>query len=100
MLTGIGAVKVQVPQDAGSSGRKAVLSRRASAAAPQRRRSGLLAAGASKASANRNTSALKAALNQAVKARLVSLEKAREWHDLKRLKDAGIRRNLYLDRNQ
>jgi integrase len=60
----------------------------------------LLAAGASKANANRNTSALKAALNQAVKARLVSIEKAREWHDPKRLKDAGIRRDLYLDRNQ
>jgi hypothetical protein len=39
-------------------------------------------------------------LNLAVKARLVSIEKAREWHDLKRLKDAGKRRDLFLDRNQ
>jgi hypothetical protein len=36
-------------------------------------RSDLLATSASKASANRNTSALKSALNQAVKARLVSM---------------------------
>jgi integrase len=63
-------------------------------------RAGLLEAGASKAGANRNSSALKAALNHAVKARMVSTEKAREWRELKRLKDAGIRRDLYLDRNQ
>ena len=63
-------------------------------------RSSLLQSGASRASVNRNTAALKAALNLAVKARLVSIEKAREWHDLKRLKDAGIRRDLFLDRNQ
>jgi integrase len=47
-----------------------------------------------------NTAALKAALNLAVKTRLVSIEKAREWHDLKRLKDLGQRPDLYLDRNQ
>jgi integrase len=63
-------------------------------------RSGLLEAGASKASANRNTAALKAALNLAVKARLVSMEKAREWSEVKRLKDAGKRRDLFLDLHQ
>jgi integrase len=57
----------------------------------------LVAAGLSKASANRTLTALKAALNLAVKNRLVSAAAAQEWAEVAPLKGASRRRDLFLD---
>lgn len=54
----------------------------------------------SKASANRTLTALKAALNFAVSNRLVAASAAQEWAEVKPYKDAGKRRDLYLDLTQ
>jgi integrase len=54
----------------------------------------------SKASANRTLTALKAALNFAVASRLVSAAATQEWRDVKPYKDAGKRRDLFLDLTQ
>jgi integrase len=53
-----------------------------------------------KASANRTLTALKAALNLAVRERNVAGSQAQEWKDVKPYKDAGKRRDLYLDLKQ
>jgi integrase len=58
---------------------------------------GLLAAGLSKASANRTLSALKAALNLAVRNRAVSPAVSQEWAEVQPLKGAAKRRELFLD---
>jgi len=60
----------------------------------------LLTAGLSKASANRTLTALKAALNLAVKSRLVSAAAAQEWAEVAPLKGASRRRDLFLDLTQ
>jgi integrase len=57
----------------------------------------LVAAGLSKASANRTLTALKAALNLAVAHRTVSAAVAQEWTEVAPLKGAGRRRELFLD---
>jgi len=54
----------------------------------------------SKASANRTLIALKAALNFAADQRLVTPAARQEWRDVKPFKDAGKRRDLYLDLTQ
>jgi integrase len=54
----------------------------------------------SKPSANRTLTALKAALNLAVANRLVTASAVQEWRDVKPYKDAGKRRDLYLDLKQ
>jgi integrase len=58
---------------------------------------GLLAGGLSKASANRTLSALKAALNLAVRNRAVSPAVSQEWAEVQPLKGAAKRRELFLD---
>jgi integrase len=60
----------------------------------------LLTAGLSKASANRTLTALKAALNLAVRSRLVSAAAAQEWAEVAPLKGASRRRDLFLDLTQ
>src|SRR5215469_15743225 len=60
----------------------------------------LVAAGLSKASANRTLTALKAALNLAVKSRLVGAAAAQEWAEVAPLKGASRRRDLFLDVTQ
>src|SRR2546429_2768213 len=57
----------------------------------------LVAAGLSKASANRTLTALKAALNLAVAHRAVSAAVAQEWTEVVPLKGASARRELFLD---
>src|SRR6266513_2329210 len=57
----------------------------------------LVSAGLSKASANRTLTALKAALNLAVRHRVVSAIAAQEWADVEPLKGASRRRELFLD---
>ncbi len=52
------------------------------------------------ASRNRTLTALKAALNHAVKSRQVPAAKAIEWRDVEPHKNASRRRTLYLDRDQ
>jgi integrase len=54
----------------------------------------------SKASANRTLTTLKAALNFAVANRLVTASAAQEWAEVKAFKNAGKRRDLYLDLKQ
>ena len=54
----------------------------------------------SKASANRTLTALKAALNLAVANRLVTASAVQEWRDVKPYKNAGKRRDLFLDLTQ
>jgi integrase len=54
----------------------------------------------SKPSANRTLTALKAALNFAVSNRLVSAGVAPEWAEVKPYRDAGKRRELFLDLKQ
>jgi integrase len=54
----------------------------------------------SKASANRTLTALKAALNFAVANRLVTATAVQEWRDVKPYKNAGKRRDLFLDLTQ
>jgi integrase len=54
----------------------------------------------SKASANRTLTALKAALNLAVRNRLVPAARAIEWRDVKPYPNAGKRRTLFLDLEQ
>jgi integrase len=63
---------------------------------------GMVAAGLSKASANRTLTALKAALNLAVQDRRVSAERRIEWASVKPYGRSAIggRRDLYLDRDQ
>jgi integrase len=56
--------------------------------------------GLSPASANRTLIALKAALNLAVTNRQVAAAAVQEWRDVKPLKGAGRRRDLYLDLDQ
>jgi integrase len=53
-----------------------------------------------KASANRTLTALKAALNLAVKNRQISPAAAIEWRQVESYEDAGQRRTLYLDLKQ
>ena len=60
----------------------------------------LVTAGLSKASANRTLTALKAALNLAVKNRLVGAAAAQEWAEVASLKGASRRRDLFLDVTQ
>lgn len=60
----------------------------------------LVAAGLSKAAANRTLTALKAALNQAVGDRRVSPIVAQEWAHVAPLKGAARRRELFLDLSQ
>jgi integrase len=59
--------------------------------------SDLGSAGLSKASANRTLAALKAALNLAVVNRRVSRAVSQEWEEVERFRDAGQRRELFLD---
>jgi integrase len=54
----------------------------------------------SKAAANRTLTALKAALNHAVRHRYVSAERTIEWALVKPFSDANKRRDLYLDLKQ
>jgi integrase len=54
----------------------------------------------SKASANRTLTSLKAALNLAVANRLVTASAVQEWRDVKPYRDAGKRRDLFLDLKQ
>jgi len=61
---------------------------------------GLTADQLSKSSANRTLSALKAALNLAVRNRSVSAAVAQEWADVQPLKHASRRRDLFLDVGQ
>jgi site-specific recombinase XerD len=63
-------------------------------------RDALSASGLSRASVNRTMINLKAALNYAVRRRLVSLDVAIEWRSAAALSDAYRRRNLYLDLKQ
>jgi integrase len=56
-----------------------------------------LAAGSSKASANRTLSSLKAALNLAVLNRMVSRAVAQEWAEVQSFRHASRRRELFLD---
>lgn len=63
-------------------------------------RDGLRTTGLSKASANRTLTALRAALNLAVRDRHVSADIALEWRGVKPFADAHKRRELYLDINQ
>jgi integrase len=60
----------------------------------------LVAAGLSKASANRTLSALKAALNLAVRNRAVNAAVSQEWGEVQPLKGASKRRELFLDLTQ
>jgi integrase len=60
----------------------------------------LVAAGLSKAAANRTLTALKAALNKAVADRRVSPVAAQEWAAVAPLKGAAQRRDLFLDLTQ
>lgn len=60
----------------------------------------LVAAGLSRASANRTLTALKAALNSAVANRTVSATAAQEWAEVAPLKGAARRRELFLDVTQ
>ena len=60
----------------------------------------LVAAGLSKAAANRTLTALKAALNKAVADRRASPIAAQEWAHVAPLKGAGKRRELFLDVSQ
>jgi integrase len=60
----------------------------------------LVAAGLSRASANRTLTALKAALNLAVASRTVSAAVAQEWAEVAPLKGASRRRELFLDVTQ
>jgi hypothetical protein len=60
----------------------------------------LVSAGLSKASANRTLSTLKAALNLAVRHRIVSATAAQEWAEAGPLKCASRRRELFLDVTQ
>lgn len=53
-----------------------------------------------KPSANRTLTALKAALNLAVRRRRASAIAAREWGDVKPFRAAGKRRDLFLDLKQ
>lgn len=53
-----------------------------------------------KASANRTLTALKAALNLAVRNRRVIADRAREWSDVRHFRDASQRRTLFLDLKQ
>ena len=57
----------------------------------------LVTSGLSKASVNRTQIALNAALNMAVTRKLVSIEKASAWRDVKPFKGAANRRDLFLD---
>ena len=63
-------------------------------------RDGLVAGGLAKATANRTLTALKAALNYAVRHRYVSADVAVEWKSVKPFEKAAKRRDLYLDLNQ
>lgn len=54
----------------------------------------------SRATINRNLTALKAALNRAVARREISHERAVEWNSIKPYRDADGRRDIYLDREQ
>ncbi len=60
-------------------------------------RESLVVAGLSKASVNRTQIALNAALNLAVARKVVSVEKASAWRDVKPFKGAAKRRDLFLD---
>jgi site-specific recombinase XerD len=51
----------------------------------------------SHSSRNRTLTALRAALNLAVRSRLIAAETAREWQDVKPYRHAGQRRELFLD---
>jgi integrase len=57
-------------------------------------------AGLSRDSVNRETTTLRAALNLAVRNRLVSADVAREWSEVKPFKNVAKRRDLYLDLEQ
>jgi len=57
----------------------------------------LVKGGLSKSSANRTLTALRAALNYAMKHRYVSADAAMEWKAVEPFKDASKRRDLYLD---
>ena len=57
----------------------------------------LVTSGLSKANVNRTQIALNAALNMAVTRKLVSIEKASAWRDVKPFKGAANRRDLFLD---
>ncbi len=61
---------------------------------------GLVSGGLSKASANRTLTALKAALNLAVRNRAVNAAVAQEWGEVQPLKGASKRRELFLDVGQ
>ena len=61
---------------------------------------GLVSGGLSKASANRTLTALKAALNLAVRNRAVNAAVAQEWGEVQPLKGASRRRELFLDVGQ
>jgi integrase len=63
-------------------------------------RDGLAGSTLSRASVNRTLVSLKAALNYAVRRRLVSLETAIEWRTVAALRDSYRRRTLYLDLDQ
>jgi integrase len=63
-------------------------------------RDDLVAGGLSKASTNRTMTALKAALNLAVRDRRVGADLAIEWGGVQAFKGASKRRDLYLDREQ
>jgi integrase len=60
----------------------------------------LIEAGLDRASINREITHVKAALNLAVRNRLVSTDQAREWRDVKPFAKAGKRRDIYLDKAQ
>jgi integrase len=60
----------------------------------------LIASGLSKASVNRTFASLIAALNRAVEDRRVSRAVAQEWAEIERCKEAGRRRELFLDLSQ
>ena len=57
----------------------------------------LVDAGLTKATANRTLGSVKAALNLAVRDRKVSAAVAQEWIEVEQFKDAGRRRELFLD---
>jgi integrase len=59
-----------------------------------------VAAGLSRDSVNREMTTLRAALNLAVRNRLVGADKAREWAEVKKFRNVAKRRDLYLDLGQ
>jgi integrase len=60
----------------------------------------LIEIGLSKATVNRDLTTLKAALNLAVRDRVISADRRREWADVKAFKDVSRRRELFLDLGQ